>query len=306
MINSAEKGGGIRLVGIEPEKEALVTDIKTRLVDGSYLEPVSRGKPILIGEKLAGKLDVKPGSKLVVTCLDLNFQPVYYQFRVGGIFRTVSTAYDESIAFINRSDLLEITGLPPDAAHEVAIYLSSGEASGPYASELDNALPNLTAQEWHEVMPELGYLTETMDLYMYIFMLVILLALGFGIVNTMLMVVLERIKEIGMLMAVGMNKRRIFGMIMLETVFLSLTGGVIGIALGSAVSLHFANTGIDLTALYGEGLASYGYDAFVYTAITPGMVITTTLLVVLTGILASVYPARKALKLNPSEALQTA
>ena len=165
--------------------------------------------------------------------------------------------------------------------------------------------PGLNVEEWFEIMPELNYLTETMDYYMYIFIIIILLALGFGIVNTMLMVVLERVKELGMLMAVGMNKRRVFGMIMLETVLLSFTGGIFGILIGTALAGYFHSRGLNLSGLYGEGLSALGYNSTVYTVLHPQMIIMTTVLVILTGVLASVYPALKALKLNPADAVRS-
>ncbi|MCK4919871.1 MAG: ABC transporter permease [Bacteroidales bacterium] len=305
IISSAEKGGGVRLIGIEPERESEVTNIKERLIEGNYLEPLKRGLPAVIGNKLAEKLDVRLGSKLVVGLLDVNSQPIYHQFRVSGIFKTASAPYDETTVFVNYSDLTSITKMPKDAAHEMAVLLSDNELSGLMASELKQGFPNLNIMEWFDVLPELKYMTESMDVYMYIFILIILLALGFGIVNTMLMVVLERVKELGMLMAVGMNKRRVFSMIMLETVFLSLTGGVLGLVLGTGFSEFFETHGLDLSGLYKEGLEAMGYDTIVYTNILPEMIITVTLMVIMTGIIASIYPARKALKLNPAEAIRT-
>lgn len=305
IVSSAEKGSGIRLIGIEPEKESSVTNIKQKLVEGNYLEPLKRGQPVVIGQKLANKLGVKLGSKLVVGMLDINSQPLYYQFRVAGIFKTVSGPFDESTAFVNYSELQSLTKMPDQSTHELAILLNNEESSTTVAADLKSQYPELFIQEWFEVLPELGYMTEAMDLYMYIFILIILLALGFGIVNTMLMVVLERVKELGMLMAVGMNKRRVFLMIMLETVFLSLTGGSIGVALGAGFSKFFEKRGMDLSGLYKEGLEAMGYDAIVYTEIHTEMIITVTILVILTGVVASIYPAFKALKLNPAEAIRT-
>jgi len=305
IINSAEKGTGIKLVGIDPEVEKTVTNLSEKLIEGNYLKPVKRGKPIVIGQKLAETLDVGTGSKVVIGTLDINGQPLYYQFKIAGIFKTVSTPFDESTAFVNVSDLREITGIPDDVAHEIAILLESRELSKDISTELKKMYPNLDIKQWNEIMPELSYLTETMDYFMYIFILIILLALGFGIVNTMLMVVLERVKELGMLMAVGMNKIRIFNMIMLETVFLCVTGGAIGIALGSAFSLYFSDKGMDLSSLYGEGLSAIGYDSVVFTVLTPDMIGIIVFLVILTGIFASIYPALKALKLSPAEAIRT-
>jgi len=305
IISSAEKGSGIRLFGIEPERESEVTNISEKLIEGNYLDALKRGRPIVIGKKLAEKLDVRLGSKLVVSLVDINSQPIYFQFKVAGIFKTLSAPYDETTVFVNYSDLISMTKLPEGAAHEVAVYLANNEASTGFASELKEEFPELSIKQWFEILPELKYMTESMNLYMYIFIIIILLALGFGIVNTMLMVVLERIKELGMLMAIGMNKRRVFSMIMLETVFLSLTGGIIGLGLGAGASEYFKNKGIDFSSLYKEGLESMGFDTIVYTEILPEMIITIAILVILTGVIASVYPALKALKLNPAEAIRT-
>jgi putative ABC transport system permease protein len=120
----------------------------------------------------------------------------------------------------------------------------------------------------------------------------------------MLMAVLERTKEIGMLMAIGMNKRRIFSMIILESVMLTVTGGIFGIGLGALVTKFFETTPINLS-MFSEGLESYGYAAVVYTSLKPEMLVIISILVILTGLLSAIYPARKALKLNPAEATRT-
>jgi putative ABC transport system permease protein len=137
-----------------------------------------------------------------------------------------------------------------------------------------------------------------------IFGIIILAALAFGIVNTMLMVVLERTKEIGMLTAIGMNKKKVFSMIMLESVFLSLIGGVAGMIISYLVVRLTEHTGINLSQ-YAEGFAALGYSADVYPQISAGFFGIVTILIILTGILSSVYPATKALKLNPVEAIRT-
>jgi ABC-type antimicrobial peptide transport system permease subunit len=118
------------------------------------------------------------------------------------------------------------------------------------------------------------------------------------------MVILERVKELGMLMAVGMNKLRIFSMIVFETVFLSLTGGIVGVILSYVAVLITHKTGINISN-WSQGLEAMGFDSIVYPGITLPMLINVTLLVICTGIIASIYPARKALKLNPADALRT-
>jgi len=129
-------------------------------------------------------------------------------------------------------------------------------------------------------------------------------ALAFGIVNTMLMVVLERTKELGMLTAIGMNKRKVFSMIMLESVFLSVLGGVVGMLIATAAIELTARNGINFLQ-YAEGMEAFGYSAHVFPEITASFFIMMTVLVIVTGILSSVYPALKALRLNPVEAIRT-
>jgi ABC-type antimicrobial peptide transport system permease subunit len=117
------------------------------------------------------------------------------------------------------------------------------------------------------------------------------------------MVVMERTKEIGMLMAIGMNKIKVFSMIVFESVMLSLTGGIVGIIIG-AISAKFGETHpIDLS-IWAQGYQQLGYDAFVYTSLDPEMLINVTVLVILTGIIAAIYPAYKALKNDPADALR--
>ena len=135
-------------------------------------------------------------------------------------------------------------------------------------------------------------------------MVIIMAALAFGIVNTMLMVVLERTKELGMLTAIGMNKRKVFSMIMLESVFLSVIGGIAGMLIAWLVIALTAKNGINFLQ-YAEGMEAFGYSAHVFPQINATFFLMMTVLVILTGILSSVYPAIKALKLNPVEAIRT-
>jgi ABC-type antimicrobial peptide transport system permease subunit len=138
---------------------------------------------------------------------------------------------------------------------------------------------------------------------MVIFIGIILLALLFGIINTMLMAVLERTKELGMLMAIGMNKAKVFTMILLETVMLSFVGGICGILLGWALNLYFGVKGIDLGA-WSTAYKSIGFDTLVYTKLSLSISLEIAVMVIVTGVIASIYPALKALKLKPAEAIR--
>jgi len=303
MAASAETSAGVRLLGIDPEREFNVTNINEKIIDGEFFDGIKRN-PVVIGEKLAKKLNLKLRSKIIFTFQDYEGNLTGGAFRIAGIYRTANTMFDESTIFVRKADLYKLTVIPENTVHEIVINLDDRLTDKTAKSQIVDLYPNVETKLWTELKPELAYLTEVMGLYMYIFVGIILFALGFGIVNTMLMVVLERVKELGMLLAVGMNKLRVFTMIVLETVFLSLTGGVVGIVLGTIVSQYFSVNPIDLS-MWADGLSAIGWDSLVYTSFSFDMLIGITVMVIITGILAAIYPARKALKLNPSDALRT-
>ncbi|MFC2086921.1 ABC transporter permease [Bacteroidota bacterium] len=268
-----------------------------------------------LGEKDAGRymykikeeaVKYKLRRKIVLQFQDANGNLAYGAFKVIGVYKSSNNMFDELNVFVHRDDLLKITGIPEKEVHEIAVLIDKTKESNEIASKIKSFTNNqLTVETWEEVIPEISMMNEMMDFYLLIFMIIILLALGFGIVNTMLMAVLERIKELGMLMAIGMNKKRVFRMIMLESIFLSLVGTVFGMLISYLIIDWTGRTGIDLSRFYGEGFEAMGLSAVLYPSIDLFDFMQVTILVIITGILASVMPARKALKLNPVEALRT-
>ncbi|MGM0375338.1 MAG: ABC transporter permease [Bacteroidota bacterium] len=302
MAASAETAGGVTVYGADPDAESRVLNLHEKIVDGSWFDsPYSR--EVVIGKKLADRLKIEVGSKLVLRFQDVEETLTGGSFRVAGLFQTNNTAFDGTHAWVRTKNLAELIGTSPEATHAMVAKLNSADQSEEMAQILEKELTNAEVQTWKELSPELGYLTELGNMYLYIFVVIILLALGFGIVNTMLMVVLERVREIGMLMSIGMARWRIFVMIVLETVMLSSTGGLLGIFLGMLTVWRLGTTGIDLS-VWSTGLTEMGFSPVVYPEWDAALVINIALLVVLTGILASLYPALKALKLKPSEAVR--
>ncbi|MFW5886323.1 MAG: ABC transporter permease [Bacteroidota bacterium] len=295
---------GVKLVGINPGNEKMVTNIHDNIVEGHYFKNYKKKDPIVIGKQLAEELDIGVGSKVILTFQDSSGNITRNVFKVNGIFKTVNDMFERTNAFVKMDDLAKLTGINPNASHEIAIYLEEDQYAGMIKDKIISKVPSLDVKTWKEISPELAMIDQSMGVTMYIVIIIILIALGFGIVNTMLMVVLERIKEFGMLMAIGMNGNKIFIMILVETVLLVLTGGIVGILMGTGVSKIFEYQGIDLS-LWAKGLTAYGYDPIVYTQLDMEMVGVITLLVIITGILASLYPAIKAVKLKPVEALRT-
>ena len=304
FIMAAHGTGGGKLIGVVPEQEKRVTDIWEKITDGAYLEHESRIPPVVVGEKLAKRLRLKVGTRINMQIVDLGGDLSIKGYRVSGIYRTTNTSYDESTLFVKFEDLKSQLGMEDNTAHEIAVLLNNGNEAAAVKPSIQKTAGNYEVQTWKELSPEMSLLTDSMDQYMYIFILIILLALCFGIINTMLMAVLDRVKEIGMLMAVGMNKRRIFSMIILESALLTILGGVLGIIIGSVITKIFETRPINLS-MFSEGLEEYGFASQVYTSLRPETLVIISILVIITGVLSAVYPALKALKLNPAEATRS-
>lgn len=279
-----------------------MTNLYAKIFEGSYFEEGKRN-PIVIGRKLADKLKVKLKSKVVITLQDMQGNMTGASFKVEGIFETSNTAFDESCVFVRKSDLSRVMLMDANSCHEIAVLLKTNDDLVPVDQTLQSKFPNLDVKTWREIMPEVSLVESSFGLTMVIFMGIILLALLFGIINTMLMAVLERTKELGMLMAIGMNKLRVFMMILLETVMLSFFGGVWGIFLGWLLNLYFGVKGIDL-GTWATAYKSMGFDTLVYTTLPMSVSMEIAVMVIVTGILASVYPALKALKLKPADAVR--
>lgn len=305
MISSAGKGSGAKINGIVPKQESKVTDIHEQIVEGSYFEDTpKRVKPLVLGHKLAEKLNVQLRSRIVISFTNAQGVPTSAGFRVTGIYKTANHNFDGMNVYARYQDLQQAAALIEGAGHEIAVYLNDNEAVGKTKQSIQKMFPDDEVADWKDLSPELTYLNEAMGQYMYIIIIIILLALCFGIINTMLMAVLERVKELGMLMAIGMTRIRVFYMIMMESIFLSLTGGFTGVIIGYFSVKLFANTGIDLS-MYAEGLQAMGWSTLIHPEIEIATLLNITVLVIITGIASSIYPSIKALKLNPAESIRT-
>lgn len=303
FIQSAGGTSGVILNGINPADEKQVTNISEMLQEGNFLENYKRKAPILISEKLATKINAKVKTTIQCSFTDAYGLPATGIFKVVDIFTTSNSMYDEVNAFVRLEDLQAISGIY--GSHEIALTLKDEEQVEEFREELITNFPEQHIASWRGIAPELGYADKMMDLVMTIFLIIIMLALAFGIVNTMLMAVLERKKELGMLISVGMNKRKVFWMIVWESIFLALIAGPLGILASYLAIQFFGKYGIDLS-FAADGLRSVGLESIIYPTLNPTYYIVIGILVVTTAILSCIYPAQKALKLNPAETLRTA
>ena len=302
MVSSANSSAGGKFFGIIPESEDAVTGLGSKLTEGNYFDDKSRNK-VIIGKKLAEKLKVKLRSKIVLTFQDSTGNILAGAFRIIGIYETYNSGYDETNIFVRASDISRLVNLPGQY-HEIAALLHDPEILDTLVNELRAKYPGAKTEDWKEVAPEISLMIESFDQYMVIFLVIILLALSFGIINTMLMAVLERVREIGMLMAIGMNKTKLFAMISLETICLVIAATPVGMLLGYFTVQYLGQTGMDMSAIYDEGYAAYGFRSYIYPKLEDIYYIRITIMVIITALLASIYPAITAIRLNPIKAIR--
>ena len=301
MIGSSRSTNGIQVQGFDPDLEKNVSRLSEQIIEGEYLS--EKGKnPIIVGEALAKKIKVKLRSKVVLTFQDLEGNITAGAFRVVGIFNTGTKPFDEGTAFVRRNDLNRILG-EEGMAHELAFFLNEPAQLAVIQDQIKDKMPDLLVESYSEISPDLKLYEGQIQTSATIFMIIIMLALLFGIINTMLMAVLERYRELGMLMAVGMNKARVFAMIVLETIMLAAIALIPGLFLGWATIQYFSSTGIDLSS-FAEGMSQFGMAQVVYPSLETGMYQQLALAVAITAVLGAIYPAWKAIKLKPVEAIR--
>ncbi len=293
---------GIQILGIDPESEKKVTSVFENIKEGAYFDKGKKNS-IVVGKKLADKLKLKLKSKILLTFQDIDKNIISVQFKVRGIYKTGSSRFDEATVFVRKQELLKHLA-NGEEIHEIVALCNSIEEAEPVSKDLQRLLKKDLSQTWVEISPDLGYAQQMMSQVVYIFMLIILIALSFSIINTMLMAVLERKKEIGMLMSIGMNKKNLFAMIAFETVFISLVATPAGMITAYITITYFGANGIDLSVV-AEGLESLGIGAMVFPFLPNSLYLNITFLTVIVSFLSSLLPARRALKLNPSEAVRS-
>ncbi len=302
MASSPTSSFGVNIFAIQPQQERQTTRMFQKMKQGAYFGSELQN-PIIIGRRLANRLNLKLHKKIVLSFEDLNGDITYMACRIVGIFQTASSNFDELTVFLRQKDLFATLDGKP-FIHEIAIRLQNSSLIPAVQKQLKDRYPKLQIQNWKEIAPELSFLSETMDLYSYVFVGIILLALLFGITNTMLMSVVERTREFGILLAIGMKKVRVVSMLILETVLLSFTGGLAGILISYLTIALTGHSGIDFS-FYAASLQSFGSSSILYPTLPLAMYLILTVMILIAANLAALYPAWKATHLLPAEAIRS-
>jgi len=302
MLANASMTSGVDIYGIDKEQEHTTTAFKETIIEGDYFESVT-SNAILIGSALADKMKIKTANRIVVTFQDYHGDITSAAFRVCGIYRTSNSTNDLKNVYVRQAELTELAG-KSNLINEIAILLDDIDHVNAFRDQLKSKFPAYEIRTWAEISPDLAFMTEFSGIALMVLLIIILFALAFGLLNTMLMTIFERTRELGVLMSVGMNKTKVFTMILLETSFLIITGALFGSAVGSVTVFLTGKKGLDLTSMGADTMSEFGFDPVIYPQLEQMFYVNLALLVLMTAILASLYPAWKALRLKPAEAVR--
>lgn len=306
MVSSPRGKRGVQIMGIDPANEKLVTEFDKHINQGDFFVEGKKNQ-VLVSERIAEKLKVKLRNRVVLTFQNLNGEITYAAFRIVGIFKTGNMIVDEANIYVRDKDLeKQLLGGQKSAGkkltHEIAIYLNNPDQLEDLKKRIKATHPNALVEDYWELSPDIELYETQIDTSNTIIIVIFMLALIFGIINTMLMAVLERYKELGMLMAIGMKKGQVFFMIVMETLLLAAVAAPIGLGIGYLTVYSLQDIGIDLSD-FAAGLERFGMETTVYPVLDFALYLQIAVAVFITALLASIYPSRKAVKLKPVEAL---
>lgn len=298
VIMSERETRGIQLVGVDPAAEA-ISFLNTVTIVGENLASAEDGR-VLIGRELARQLETKVGRRLVIITQGADGLNRERGFRIAGTYDSDGTSLEKIFVFTGLTNLQ--TMLDSSAVTEVSIRLNEEIQRLSVKDVLIDFFVGLEVRDWQELEPQAAAMYIFADGAIFIWFALMMSALTFGLMNTLIAAVMERVKEFGMLRAVGMRKSIVITQVVVESTVIMTIGIAAGLLIGYLIFLVYAD-GIDLSA-FAEGVEMAGMRAkLVPVMLVSDLVLVASLSLIL-GVLASLYPAWRAVKVNPLEALR--
>jgi len=317
LLSSSASSAGVRIMGVIPQDEPAVSFIPQRVVEGTYLSD-DRPSGVVIGAELARELEVKIGSRVVLMTQALRQPGIETKngageemqstlLRVSGIFRTGLGAVDANIIQLPLPAAQTLLGLPDGQVTQVALLLQQEGDSAMVARALRKQLTGGTVEvlTWRESIPMLAQILGLDHAFNYIMNGVILAMVGLGILNTILMRVLERRYEFGVCKALGLRPGQLAVMVIGESLALTAISLALGLALGLSVEHYFATSGLDLRWIFKTDLPSaLVLDPILYSRLSSNRIIWSVSIVFAMATIISFYPALKAARTELPDALK--
>jgi ABC-type lipoprotein release transport system permease subunit len=300
IIGTSEESVGVRVFGIDPLSD-LHQRVRDGLVSGEFIQPDDR-TGILLGRRLADSMNVTVGDQVSLLINTSNQQADEATFTVRGLYATGVPVYDDTTVFLPLSKAQAFTRTEGRASAIMAL-LDDRELADSIAQALGT--PGLTLLTWRDLNQVILQAVEMSMGITYLMYLIVLAVVAVVIANTLLMSVFERVREMGILAALGMKGRQIMAMFMLEAGTLGLVGVALGVLLGSLGVLYLATVGLHIGEMATVASAEIAYGEVIYGEFDPGSILGVSLAAMVIILLASLYPAWFAARLEPIDALRT-
>ena len=285
-------------------------DLRERTIDlvRDISPPPSEPPPVLLGERLAKSLRADVGDEVYLLTSTTDGRTAEEPFRVVGLYRTGDATMDRMRAYVHLADLQRFVHLG-GRVHEIAAVAADPELAVALATALREApaAAGLSVRPWYEVKPMLKRMLDLNDASVGLMLFIIFVVAALGVLNTMLMAVFERTRELGVLMALGLRPWQVRRLVMIETVLLTLFGGAVGTLCGLGLDLYLLEVGWDLTSMTGGfSVAGVTIDPVLRASVELRGLLVPLLAISVVTFLASFYPANRAAKLSPTRAMRTA
>ena len=299
VIRSERDVYGVTLVGIEPQREQGLSFIADSVVDGQYLESVD-DRHVLLGRKLVEQLETKLGRRIVLMSQDPENNIAERGFRIGGIYDTDLQATETSYVFAGIETVRSMLKMG-NGVSEISLLGHDYRDLEGLAAEVRAAAGNAETKTWLQLDPYMASMLGVMDGCIIVWFSIIFLALSFGLVNTLLMAVFERTREIGLIQALGMPPGNILYMVLIESLIMLLIGLLAGNLLSWLTILPIQD-GIDISAV-ADGLEWAGMGSTLLPSVNFSDVLLANAIVLVLGVAASLFPAWRASRKVPVEAI---
>ncbi|MGB5179121.1 MAG: FtsX-like permease family protein [Gammaproteobacteria bacterium] len=299
VIRSEREVYGITLVGIDPQREQGLSFIADSIVDGQYLQSPD-DRHVLLGRKLVEQLETKPGRRIVLMSQDPDNNIAERGFRIGGIYDTDLQATETTYVFAAIETVRSLLKMGSGVS-EISLLGDDYRHPEVLAAEVRAVAGAAETKTWLQLDPYMASMLDVMDGFIVVWFSIIFLALSFGLVNTLLMAVFERTREIGLLQALGMPPASILYMVLIESVIMLLIGLLAGNLLSWLTILPIQD-GIDISGI-AQGLEWAGMSSTLLPAVKLSDVLLANAIVLLLGVAASLFPAWRASRKVPVEAI---
>ncbi len=306
ILSSSSAPSVVSITGIDPTSEAAVSDMDEKIIKGTWVTDDKRS--IVIGQNMAETLQVDVGDKLVFTT-SVEGEMTSHLYRLTGVFRTGVDEVDAFLGFTHLISIDQVLG-QNEIANQVAIHLSNSDDTESTKEIVQGLITKNGRSDqvyaWQEVLPDVLAMIKVDRVFNEMISVTIMLIVAMGILNTILMNVLERSKEFGVLLAVGLQRTSLMTMILYEAALLGIIGGILGAIFGVLASYPLVTNGLDLSQTMGEGMEINGAIAstVIYGRYDLVWISGYVVLSIACSVLSALYPAWKIQQLTPVDAMR--